>query len=582
MLHRLLRIYQPFANKISIIYLKYPQFDGRLCGCPDNGYLSRHNLSHMKKLAVWLVLATTLTATAQQDLPTDYLTPAFHAGRREALRALMPPRSVTVIFSYPTRTFSNDVNYPYHPNPDLYYFSGYKEPHAVLLIFKEPQKAADGSTYRELFFVQQRDPRQEQWTGRRLGVEKTKSELGFGHVYNGSEFAGYPIDLAGFDHILFSGLPDDVHDDLQDPADLYDLLQAFRKKAALPADFDAATNELVGNIAQRATIATLPRIKAYVNRQREASEKLRNNELLTEFLNCKNADDIDELRKKIAAAKWNTFLYGQLIASLRVIKTPEEMALMRKTVAISSIAHAEVMKAIRPGMSEAELQGLQEYVHKKLGAEYVGYPSIVGGGANGCILHYEENTRTHVGKDLVLMDIGAEYHGYSADVTRTVPASGKFTPEQKAIYDLVYEAQEAIFKLCHEGTPFSELNETATGVLAAGLIRLGIIKDKSQVSLYYPHGCSHYLGLDVHDVGSYGQTLKENMVITVEPGIYIPAGSPCDKKWWDIGVRIEDDVRIGKEKGELLSGQAPRRSEDVEKMRNRKSAINEWVLPMAP
>jgi len=180
---------------------------------------------------------------------------------------------------------------------------------------------------------------------------------------------------------------------------------------------------------------------------------------------------------------------------------------------------------------------------------------------------------------MVLMDIGAEYHGYSADVTRTVPSTGKFTPEQKAVYDLVYEAQEAIFPLCHEGTPFTALNEKATEVLAAGLVRLGIIKDKSQVSLYYPHSCSHYLGLDVHDVGNYRQALKENMVVTIEPGIYIPAGSPCDKKWWDIGVRIEDDVRIGKDKEELLSAQAPRRSEDVEQMRTQKSAMTELVLP---
>jgi Xaa-Pro aminopeptidase len=540
----------------------------------------------MKQLPALLVAAMTMafaaiapSATAQENLPVDYLKPAFHAGRREALRALMPPRSVAVIFSYPTRTFSNDVTYPYHPNPDLYYFSGYKEPQAVLLIFKESQKAADGSTYRELFFIQQRDPQQEQWTGRRLGVEKTKSELGFDHVYNGSEFAGFPIDLSAFDHILFSGLPDDVHDDLSDPADLYDLLQAFRKKAALPADFDAATNELLGNLAERATVQTLPRIKTYIGKRRESSEKLRNNELITQLLNCNSAEDLEAFRKKVSASKWNSFLYDQLVASLRVIKTPEEMGLMRKTVSISSIAHAEVMKAVRPGVSEAELQGLQEYVHKKLGAEYVGYPSIVGGGANGCILHYEDNARTNIGRDMVLMDIGAEYHGYSADVTRTVPTSGKFSPEQKAIYDLVYEAQEAVFPLCHEGTPFPALNEKATEVLAAGLIRLGIIKDKSQVSRYYPHSCSHYLGLDVHDVGTYGQPLKENMVITVEPGIYIPAGSPCDKKWWDIGVRIEDDVRIGKDKDELLSWQAPRKAEEVEKMRTQKSAVTDWVLP---
>jgi Xaa-Pro aminopeptidase len=535
----------------------------------------------MKQLAPLLLLAAiilTTTVTAQENLPTDYLSPAFHAGRRDALRKLMPTNSVAVIFAYPTRTFSNDVTYPYHPNPDLYYFSGYKEPHAVLLIFKDMQKGA-GGTYNELFFVQKRDPQQEQWTGRRMGAEKVKSELQFANVYNGSDFAAFPIDLSTFGHILFSGLPDDVHDDLGDPADLFDLLQAFRKKAAIPADFDASTNELLGNIAENASPQRLARMKAYLGQQTAGNEKLRNNELVTQFLNCKTADDLDAFKKKLAAVKWNPYWYNKLIGSLRVIKTPEEMDLMRKTVSISALAHAEVMKAIHPGASEAELQGLQEYVHKKLGAEYVGYPSIVGGGANGCILHYEENTRTNVGKDMVLMDIGAEYHGYSADVTRTVPTMGKFSLEQKAIYDLVYEAQEAVFQLCHEGTPFSDLDQKATEVLANGLIKLGIIKDKSQVHQYYPHSCSHYLGLDVHDVGSYNQTLKENMVITVEPGIYIPAGSPCDRKWWDIGVRIEDDVAIGKDKDELLSAKAPRKAEDVEQMRNQKSAIGELVLP---
>jgi Xaa-Pro aminopeptidase len=327
------------------------------------------------------------------------------------------------------------------------------------------------------------------------------------------------------------------------------------------------------------TPQNLPRYVAYLNKRREASPKFRDNELATDLVNCKNAADLEAFKKKFAQLKWNSYLYNKLIASLREIKTPEEMDLMRKTVSISAIAHAEVMRAVQPGMSEAELQGVQEYVHKKLGAEYVGYPSIAGGGANGCILHYEENSRTNIGRDMVLMDVGAEYHGYSADVTRTFPSTGKFTPDQKAIYDLVYQAQEAIFPLCHEGVPFADLNVKATAVLADGLIRLGIIKDKAQVSLYYPHGCSHFLGLDVHDMGNYDQTLKENMVITVEPGIYIPAGSPCDKKWWDIGVRIEDDVRIGKEKYELLSWQAPRKSEDVEKKCAEKSAFNELMLP---
>jgi Xaa-Pro aminopeptidase len=254
---------------------------------------------------------------------------------------------------------------------------------------------------------------------------------------------------------------------------------------------------------------------------------------------------------------------------------------MRKTIQISSMAHAEVMKAIHPSMSELEIQGLQEYVHKKYGAEYVGYPSIVGAGNNGCTLHYEENAKTKIGNDMVLMDVGAEYHGYSADITRTVPSTGKFTTEQKAIYDLVYQAQEEIFKLCKEGTPFDSLNLKATEVLAAGLIKLGIINSKDSITRYYPHGCSHHLGLDVHDRTNYG-SLKENMVITVEPGIYIPINSPCDKKWWGIAVRIEDDVRIGKDKYELLSYLAPRKSEDVERKVAEKSVLDNFVLPELP
>jgi Xaa-Pro aminopeptidase len=254
------------------------------------------------------------------------------------------------------------------------------------------------------------------------------------------------------------------------------------------------------------------------------------------------------------------------------------MDLLRKSIEISCIAHAEVMKAIRPEMSELELQGMHEYIHKKYGAEWVGYPSIVGAGNNGCILHYEENTRTRVGTDMVLMDVGAEYHGYSADVTRTVPVSGKFTSGQKQIYDLVYQAQEAVFKLCREGTAFKQLNAKATEVLADGLVKLGIIQDKKDVGIYYPHGCSHHLGLDVHDKSNYGD-LKENMVITVEPGIYIPQNSSCDKKWWGIAVRIEDDVKIGKDSCELLSWAAPRKSEDVERKVAEKSILNEFNLP---
>jgi Xaa-Pro aminopeptidase len=237
-----------------------------------------------------------------------------------------------------------------------------------------------------------------------------------------------------------------------------------------------------------------------------------------------------------------------------------------------------VMKAIHPDMSETELMGTFEYIHKKYGAEGEGYPPIVGAGANGCILHYIENNVTQVNNQLVLMDVASEYHGYTADITRTVPANGKFTPEQKAIYQLVLEAQEEVMKLCKEGTAFRALNEKATAVLAAGLIQLGIIKEAKEVSQYYIHGVSHHLGLDVHDKFT-SMVLKQDMVITVEPGLYIPKGSPCDAKWWDIAVRIEDDVIIGKTGCENISAAAPRTADEVEKMAAKSSKLNELVLP---
>jgi Xaa-Pro aminopeptidase len=237
------------------------------------------------------------------------------------------------------------------------------------------------------------------------------------------------------------------------------------------------------------------------------------------------------------------------------------------------------MRAINPKMSETEIEGIFMYVHKHYGAEDEGYPPIVGSGANTCILHYEENNVTQVKNQLVLMDVGAEYHGYSADVTRTVPANGKFTEEQKAIYQIVYDAQEEVFKLCKEGVPYADLEKKTHEVLTAGLMKLGIIKDEKELGKYYPHGVSHHLGLDVHDKGEYGGPLKANMVITVEPGIYIPEGSPCDKKYWNIGVRIEDDVQIGKDHGTLLSIDAPRKWEDVEKMAAEKSFFDLEHLP---
>ena len=462
-------------------------------------------------LVLFTLFLSAISIQAQENLPTDYLSKEFHKGRREAFRNLMPANSVAVVFSYPERVFSKDVNYNYHQNPDMYYLTGYKEPDAVLLLFTDPQGT---DKFTEVLFVRERNAQKETWTGRRLGTEGATSKLGFTKVYNGKDFKDFDIDFKKFDKVIYDESAPGIHDNTYDPADLFNLNQLFKTKAAITG-------------------------------------------------NDKNA----------------TETFTKIITSLREIKTPEEMELMRKTVKLSCIAHNEVMKAVGPDMSENEADGIHAYIHKHYGAEGEGYPPIVGAGANGCILHYGDNNATKIDNQLLLMDVGSEYHGYSADVTRTIPANGKFTAEQKAIYQLVYEAQEEVFKICKVGTPFQDLNKKAQEVIANGLIKLGIITDPKEVRKYYPHGCSHFLGLDVHDKGNYGGNLKENMVFTVEPGIYIPANSKCDKKWWNIGVRIEDDIAIKKDSYENLSADSPRKWEDVEKMAAQKSTFNEMKFP---
>ena len=471
----------------------------------------------MKKLLTILVMFFMVqTGFAQNFEPTDYLSKEFHAGRREALRAIMPENSVMAVFAYPTRNFSNDVDYLYHQNPDLYYFTGYKEPDALILIFKDAQQDGNGNSYKELFFVQKRNPQQESWTGRRLGVEGAKEKLGISMSFNGNDFKDYPIDFTKFKSVIYS-TPPTMAPSKTESAGLAGLFLSFQKKANISAD---------------------------------------------------NVTDANAARRT----------YNTLTGQLREIKTPEELVMLRKAVEISCQGQNEVMKATHTNMSELEIQGLHEFVHKKYGSENIGYGSIIGSGENGCILHYETNTKTRVGNSLILMDVGAEYHGYTADVTRTIPASGKFTADEKAIYQIVYDAQEAGFKTLKDGSTFGKASAAADEVISEGLLKLGIIKEKKDFRKYYTHGLSHHIGLDVHD-RSASRILLKNMVITIEPGIYIPANSDCDKRWWSIGVRIEDDVLITQDGYENLSHFAPRSIADIEKLMATKSALDAFKLP---
>ncbi|MCI0751665.1 MAG: aminopeptidase P family protein [Flammeovirgaceae bacterium] len=480
----------------------------------------------MKNLFFLFFFVCAIRVLAQNpDLPADFLTKEFHKERRDKLREKLPANSVAVFFANAVRNRANDVDYVYHQDPDFYYLTGYKEPNAVLFIFKDNQTSANNKQYNEIIFVQPRNAIFEMWTGRRLGDVGTKERIGIEQSFNNTEFKKYNVDFTKFSQVLFFDFKNDVRNETYDSADLYDIIEHFKAKVNYP---------------KPSTVSLNP-------------EPPKNN------LNTKDLDGIMD--------------------QLRGIKTAPELDMIRKAVTISCRGQNEVMKAMKPGMSEREVQGIHEYVFKKYQAEDVGYGSIVGAGHNGCILHYVDNYKPSLtNKELILMDLGAEYHGYTADITRTIPVSGKFSPEQKQVYDLVLKAQEEAMKICKPGTTFQDLTRVTKEVVNKGLKELGIIQDEKERHLYYPHGCCHHIGLDVHDRGEYDK-LQENMVITIEPGIYIPDDAKCDKKWWGIAVRIEDDYLITKDGCEHLSVVAPRKTEDIEAMMKLPSPLDDFDLP---
>ncbi|HEY7503247.1 MAG TPA: aminopeptidase P N-terminal domain-containing protein [Gemmatimonadales bacterium] len=241
------------------------------------------------------------------------------------------------------------------------------------------------------------------------------------------------------------------------------------------------------------------------------------------------------------------------LAALRQIKDGDEVGRLRKAVAITSEALLEAMARTKPGMYEYELEAAIEYGFRRRGAERVGFPSIVGSGPNGTILHYDENRRQMEEGELVVIDVGAEYGYYSADLTRTLPVSGQFTLRQRRLYDLVLGAQQTAIDSIRPGTSLGALNQIARLYLRTRSSDLcgGLGCDQ-----YFIHGLSHWLGMDVHDPGSYSRRLEPGMVLTVEPGIYIPAES--------LGIRIEDVVLVTREGGEVLSSGLPRSAEAVE------------------
>ena len=482
-------------------------------------------------LALCFQLLFSQYSSSKPDLPAS-----FFKERREALRKLMPDNSVFVLFAYPVRNYSADNDYPYHPNPDLYYFSGYSEPGALMFIFREAQtfKGIDNPVS-EMLFVPATNPNAEKWTGKKMSYKQVMEELGIQYATEAGKFKSFPVDFQNYKIIVLDILQTDVRDASSSQSDLFDLIKQFREKADIQKSPTAMSIMLNGFAIQR----------------NDPAQKKLIDSLLNEHINY--------------------LLFERYTSQLRSVKTPEELAVLQKAIDVSCEGHNEAMRAMRPDMSERELQAIHEFKHKKGGAEGEGYAPIVAAGNNGCVLHYESNNAEHLGNNLVVMDVGAEYHGYSADVTRTAPANGKFSPEQLVIYNIVLAAHDSAIIAIKSGIPYHELEKIGQRVIANGLIKLGLIKKKSEVSTYYPHGISHPIGLDVHDKFIMGQDLQKNMVITIEPGIYISEGSNCDKKWWGIGVRIEDDVLVLDDRGDVLSKASPVKPGEIEKLMKEKS-----------
>ena len=267
---------------------------------------------------------------------------------------------------------------------------------------------------------------------------------------------------------------------------------------------------------------------------------------------------------------------GHILHDLRLYKTRNELRVMRRAAKIATDAHVRAMRAVRPGMNEHEVEAELLHTFRRNGA-VASYEPIVGGGANGCVLHYRANNAVLKDGDLLLIDAGAEYQCYASDITRTFPVNGKFSPEQRALYELVLAAQRAAIAQIRPGRPFGAYHDAAVRVITAGLIKLGLLKGSVDRNIrertyrrFYMHKTGHWLGLDVHDVGDYrvdgeDRELEPGMVVTVEPGIYIaPDAKGVAAKWRGIGIRIEDDVVVTRAEPEVITAAVPNDPDEIE------------------
>jgi len=266
-----------------------------------------------------------------------------------------------------------------------------------------------------------------------------------------------------------------------------------------------------------------------------------------------------------------------ILHEMRLIKSAYEVKQMKKAAKVSVVAHKKAMQCAKPAMFEYQVDAEMKHHFMHNGARFEAYPSIVGGGKNGCVLHYTDNDAVLNDGDLLLIDAGCEWQKYASDITRTFPVNGVFSEEQKALYQLVLDAQYAAIEKVQPGNHWNDPHEAAVKVLTKGLVKLGLLKGSVPTLIkeeaykpYYMHRTGHWLGLDVHDVGDYKidkqwRLLEPGMVLTVEPGLYIqPNATEVDKKWRGIGIRIEDDVLVTKKGHDVLTATAPKEVNEIE------------------
>ncbi|KTC68846.1 proline aminopeptidase P II [Legionella birminghamensis] len=423
--------------------------------------------------------------------------------RRCRLAQALPANSLAIIPAADEVLRNGDAHYRFRQDSHFYYLTGFQEPEALLVIMA-------GEEGDSLLFNRPRNAAMEQWTGRRLGQDNAGKVLGVKQAFSITELSErLPQLLAGKNAVYYT-LERNPH---------YD---AF-------------------------ILGAIDSLKKQIRRGVQAPEAI---------------VDVDPH-----------------ISELRLFKSEAEINLMRKAADISVAAHKKAMQKCRQLAYEYELEA--ELIHEffRQGCRSVAYDPIVGGGENACILHYTDNNQPLKQADLVLIDAGGEYQNYAADITRTFPVSGKFSPEQRAIYELVLKAQKAGVACIRPGLRWVEVQQTMVKIMTAGLIELGLLHgsleeliQKEAYKSFYMHNSGHWLGLDVHDCGAYKlnndwRLLEPGMVLTVEPGLYISANTPgVDEKWWNIGVRIEDDVLVTATGHENLTAALPVEVDEIERL----------------